>query len=215
MSDLILHNYFRSSTSTRVRVALGLKGLAYDYVSWNLRDNAHLSDAYLKINAQGVVPALIVDGHVLTQSIAIIEYLDELFPEPALLPGRAEDRARIRSLAAMIACEIHPLNNLRVLRHLETMFQANSEAQAKWFEHWVHATFKPLEHALSSDDRTGRFCHGDSPGLADICLFSQVLNNRRFEISLTGYPTIERIHNACLELEPFSSATPEKQIDAV
>ena len=214
MNEIVLHNYFRSSTSTRVRAALAIKRLQYDYVTWNLRDGAQNSQEFLAINPQGIVPALVIDGQVLTQSVPIIEYLDERFPEPALLPTNAGDRARVRALAAMVACEIHPLNNLRVLRYLKSSLGADAQAQAQWFRHWVHTTFEPLEQMLSSDSRTARFCHGDEPGLADICIFAQVLNNRRFDIEIGDYPTIERIYAACIERPDFAAAIPEVQVDA-
>lgn len=211
---LRLHSYFRSSTSVRVRVALAMKGLDYDYVAWNLRADEQSSDAYRGINPQGLVPALEIYGLVLTQSLAIIEYLDERFPAPPLLPGDAAGRARVRALAGMIACDIHPLNNLRVLRQLERRFGAGPEAQADWVRHWVSATFDPLERLLAQSPATGRFSHGDTPGLADICLYAQVLNNERFGVSTADWPTIERINAACETLEPFRVSAPVLQPDA-
>lgn len=215
MTTLRLHSYFRSSTSVRIRVALALKGLAYDYVSWNLRAGEQSSEAYRAVNPQGLVPALEVDGLALTQSLAIVEYLDERFPNPPLLPADAAGRARVRAFAGMIGCDIHPLNNLRVLRQLEARFAAGPEAQADWFRHWVGETFPALEHMLAASPATGRFCHGDIPGLADICLYAQVLNNARFGIATDDWPTIGRIHAACADLEPFRLAAPGLQPDAV
>ncbi len=214
MSEIRLHSYFRSSTSVRVRVALAMKGLSYDYVAWNLRTGGHRSPDYLAINPQGVVPALEIDGLILTQSLPIIEYLEERFPDPALLPSDSAGRARVRALAAMIACDVHPLNNLRVLRHLETTFGADAEAQATWFRHWARATLDPMEKLLASAPQTGAFCHGERPGLADLCLFAQLLNNRRFGLLDTEWPTLARIYAACMEIPAFRAARPEEQPDA-
>lgn len=215
MSSLVLHNYFRSSTSTRLRVALNLKGLSYDYVAHHLRKGEQRGADYLALNPQGLVPALVLgDGTVLTQSLAIIEYLDETVPEPPLLPASAVDRARVRALAYAIACEVHPVNNLRVLNHLKSAFGADDAATAAWFRHWVQETFVALETMLSGDRRTGRFCHGDVPGLADLCLYAQVLNNRRFQVDMSPYPTIGRIFEACAALPAFAGAAPENQPDA-
>lgn len=210
-----LHNFFRSSTSTRVRAALNLKGLDYDYVPYVLRDGETRTPDYLTRNPQGLVPTLeLVDGISLTQSLAIIEWLEDEHPDPPLLPKDALGRARVRSLAAMIACEIHPLNNLRVLFRLRDQFNADEAAQKAWFSHWVSETFGPLEARLSGDPETGRFCHGDTPGLADICLYAQAWNNRRFDITLDPWPTIARIFNEIDQLPVFSSAAPPNQPDA-
>lgn len=213
MSDIRLHSYFRSSTSVRVRVALAMKGLDYGYVAWNLRAGEHRSAAYLAVNPQGIVPALEIDGLVLTQSLPIIEYLEERFPDPPLLPADSAGRARVRALASMIACEVHPLNNLRVLRHLETALDAGPETQAEWFRHWARSALDPMEHILAAAPQTGRFCHGDTPGLADICVFAQLLNNRRFGLEESEWPTLARIHAACLEIPAFRAARPEEQPD--
>ncbi|RWO58996.1 maleylacetoacetate isomerase [Mesorhizobium sp.] len=215
MSDLILHNYYRSSTSYRVRIALEMKGLTYQYVPHHLRHGEHLEPAYLSVNPQGLVPALILgDGTLLTQSLAIIEFLDETSPEPPLLPQDAPGRARVRMLAQMIACDIHPVNNLRVLTSLRTLFGAGDEDVANWFRHWVNEGFQPLEKILTSSAETGTFCHGETPGLADICLVAQVTSNARFGVDLTPYPTIARIHAACMALPAFQKAAPQNQIDA-
>jgi maleylpyruvate isomerase len=215
MSNLILHNYFRSSTSTRLRAALNLKGLSYEYVAHHLRKGEQRAPSYLTVNPQGLVPALVLgDGRVLTQSLAIIEYLDETHPQPPLLPSDPVDRARVRALAYAIACEIHPLNNLRVLSYLRSAFGAKDEQTDIWFRHWVTETFDPFERMLGDDARTGRFCHGDRPGLADVCLFAQVINNHRFGIDMTPYPTIARIFKACAAEPAFARARPESQPDA-
>ncbi|RWQ34799.1 MAG: maleylacetoacetate isomerase [Mesorhizobium sp.] len=215
MSDIVLHNYYRSSTSYRVRIALEMKGLTYQYVPHHLRHGEHLEPAYLSVNPQGLVPALVLgDGTLLTQSLAIIEFLDETRPEPPLLPQDALGRARVRMLAQMIACDIHPVNNLRVLTSLRTLFGAGDEDVVNWFRHWVNEGFQPLEKILASSPETGTFCHGDTPGLADICLVAQVTSNARFGVDMTPYPTITRIHAACMALPAFQKAAPENQIDA-
>jgi maleylpyruvate isomerase len=215
MTGLILHNYFRSSTSIRLRAALNLKGLTYDYAPHHLRKGEQRDAAYLAINPQGLVPALVLeDGAVLTQSLAIIEYLDEIHPSPPLLPQSALDRARVRALANAIALEIHPVNNLRVLAYLRSVFGAGDEAISTWFKHWVAETFAPLEAMLARDARTGRFCHGDAPGLADLSLYAQVLNNERFGVDMSPYPTISRIFAVCAMQAAFAAAAPDKQPDA-
>lgn len=214
MSAIRLHSFFRSSTSVRVRAALALKGLAYDYVAWDLRAGAQRSPAFRAINPQGLVPALEIDGLVLTQSLPIIEYLDERFPDPALLPADGAGRARVRALAAMIGSEIHPLNNLRVLKHIGAAFGADAEAQAEWFRHWAETTLSVMEEMLAASPATGRFCHGDAPGLADICLYAQLLNNRRFGIDNARWPVLSRIFAGCEALPEFRAAAPEAQPDA-
>ena len=215
MSELILHNYYRSSTSYRARIALEMKGLSYDYVPHHLRHGEHLEPAYLAVNPQGLVPALVLDdGALLTQSLAIIEYLDEIHPEPPLLPQDPLGRARVRMLAQMIACDIHPVNNLRVLTSLRTLFGAGDQDITNWFRHWVNEGFQPLEKILASSPQTGTFCHGEMPGLADICLAAQITSNARFGVDLTPYPTITRINAACMALPAFQKAAPQNQIDA-
>ncbi len=215
MSEIVLHNYWRSSTSYRVRIALEMKGLSYRYVPHHLRFGEHREPDYLAVNPQGLVPALIwTDGAVLGQSLAIIEFLDETAPEPPLLPRDAAGRARVRMLAQMIACDIHPVNNLRVLTSLRALFGAGDEDVANWFRHWVNEGFQPLEKILSSSSQTGTFCHGEIPGLADICLVAQVASNARFHVDMSPYPTISRIHAACMDLPAFLKAAPQNQIDA-
>ena len=214
MSDALLHGYFRSSTAFRVRIALNLKGVAYDQTFRHLRKGEQRAPDYLKLNPQGLVPTLEIDGQTLTQSLAIIEYLEETRPTPALLPKDAAGRARVRSLAYAVALEIHPINNLRVLEDLKTRFGADDAAAAGWFRNWVAETFGALETRLANEPQTGKFCHGDTPGLADICLVPQVINNTRFNVDMTPYPTISRINAACLELEAFKAALPANQPDA-
>jgi maleylpyruvate isomerase len=215
MAGLTLYNYYRSSTSYRVRIALELKGLPYDYVPEHLRQGQHLEPPYLAVNPQGLVPALILeDGTMLSQSLAIIEYLDETHPEPPLLPTDALGRARVRMLAQMIACDIHPVNNLRVLTSLRTLYGAGDDDINGWVRHWVSETFEPMETLLASSPQTGTFCHGETPGLADICLVAQVTSNQRFGVDMTPYPTISRINAACLGVPAFMTAAPQNQPDA-
>ena len=212
---LTLHNFFRSSTSTRLRTALNLKGVAYDYVAYVLRKGETRTPQYLALNPQGLVPALErEDGKVLTQSLAIIEWLEEIRPEPALLPADPDGRARVRALAYMTACEIHPLNNLRVLGYLADRFGADEAGQKEWFTHWVTTTFDALESMLAGDAETGAFCHGDTPGLADICLYAQVWNNRRFEIETARWPTIAGIFGRLDAIPAFRDGAPPNQPDA-
>jgi maleylpyruvate isomerase len=212
---LRLHNFFRSSTSIRVRVALNLKGLNYDYVPYVLREGQTRTPTYLAKNPQGLVPTLErEDGTFLTQSMAIMEWLDETHPSPGLLPSDSDGRARVRALSQMIACEIHPLNNLRVLMYLNQHFGADEQAQKTWFTHWLTLTFDALESQLARDADTGTFCHGDAPGMADICLYAQVWNNRRFAINHDRWPTIYRIFNALDVIPAFRDGAPPAQPDA-
>lgn len=213
---LRLHNYFRSSTSTRLRAALHLKGLAYEYVGVHLPDGAHRDPAFGALNPQGLVPALeLEDGTVLTQSLAIMEWLDEAYPERPLLPADAIGRARVRALAQMVALEIHPINNLRVLNYVAGELGGGEASKAKWFAHWVHTTFAPLEQMLEKSPDTGTFCHGDVPGYADCCLYAQMWNNRRFGVDMARYPVIRSIFDALDALPAFADAAPDKQPDAV
>jgi len=215
MPEYILHNYFRSTTSLRVRVALNMKGLDYEYVSYALLNKDHKSDAYLKLNPQGLVPALeIKDEAVLTQSMAILEYLDEEHPEPPLLPIDALGRARVRALAGIIAVDIHPINNLRILKYLDTEFGADADAKKAWFQEWAHQGMKALETRLVDEPATGKFCHGDTPTLADICLYAQMFNNQRFELDMSPFPTIMAIFRECECLPAFADAAPLNQPDA-
>ena len=211
---LTLHGYFRSSASFRVRIALNLKGVAAAHVSHHLRRNEQRAPAYLALNPQGLVPSLQTDdGQVLVQSMAIIEYLDEVYPTPALLPADPAGRARARALADIIACDIHPIDNLRVLRYLRTEMGQDEAAVQRWYNHWITEGFNALEPMLAAGP-AGRFCHGDSPGIADICLVPQVVNSRNYKLDLSPYPTISRIFEACLALPAFADAMPERQPDA-
>ncbi|MEC9342934.1 MAG: maleylacetoacetate isomerase [Pseudomonadota bacterium] len=213
--EIVLHSYFRSSTSFRVRAALNLKGLSYTYVAHSLLEGAHKQARFLAINPQGLVPSIVWDdGTVLSQSLAIVEFIDEVAPEPPLLPGDPQGRARVRSLAQMIACDIHPVNNLRILNALRSRFGASDGDVSDWFRHWVGETFVPLEALLAGSDATGRFCHGDSPGVADLCLAGQVINNARFDVDMAPYPTINRIFDNCMSIEAIGNAAPANQPDA-
>lgn len=212
---IVLHNYFRSSTSFRVRAVLNWKQIDYQQATYPLRDNAHQSAPFLAVNPQALVPALVWhDGTVLTQSMAIMEFLDEVCPAPPLLPADRAGRARVRALTQMIGCDIHPLNNLRVLRHIQQKFGADTAAQADWFRHWVTACFDPLEAMLAASPHTGKFMHGDSPTMADFTLAGQLVNNRRFEIVPEHWPLIHRIGEACFALDAVEKALPGNQPDA-
>jgi maleylacetoacetate isomerase len=209
-----LYDYFRSSAAFRVRIALNLKRLSAERAFIHLRRNDQSAPAYLALNPQGLVPALEEDGQVFTQSLAIIEYLDETHPEPPLLPGHPADRARVRALAQIVACDIHPIDNLRVLRYLADPLGHDEATIGRWFNHWIAKGFAALEQFLAEDGQAGAFCHGDAPGLADICLVPQVFNARRYKLDMAPYPTIGRIFDACMKLAAFEQARPEKQPDA-
>ena len=215
MSGLTLHNYFRSSTSVRVRAALNLKGLAYDYVPLSLLKGEQGSAAHLALNPSGLVPTLVTPKGAVPQSMAILELLDEVHPEPPLLPSDPMGRARVRSLAQIVAADIHPVNNLRILQHLETEFGVDAAGKAAWFRKWASAGMQAMETRLAGEPETGRFCHGDTVGLADLCLYAQVLNNARFEVDMAPYHTIQRIHAACMAVPALEQAAPANQPDAV
>lgn len=214
MTRYVLHNFFRSSTSYRVRAALNLKGLEYDYRSYALRKREQRTGDYLAMNPQGLVPTLETPQGPLSQSLAILEWLDEVHPEPPLLPADPWERARVRSLAHAVALEIHPLNNLRVLQYIQQEFGADEQGVAAWFRHWVGETFPAVESRLAGEAATGRYCHGDTPGMADLCLAAQVVNNRRFDVDMTPYAAINRVFEALMVLPAFESALPENQPDA-
>ena len=211
-----LHTYFRSSAAYRVRIALNLKGLDYEAVPVHLvrGGGEHRQPAYLGLNPAGLVPALEDQGQVLTQSLAIVEYLEETHPQPALLPAAALDRARVRAIAQAIACDIHPVNNLRVLQYLTRELGVSEEQKNAWYRHWIGVGLQAVEAMLAGDARTGAFCHGDTPGLADCCLVPQVFNARRFGCELSAMPTVLRIADHCAGLEAFRRAAPEAQPDA-
>lgn len=208
-----LYSYYRSGTSHRVRIALNLKQLRYEIVPVNLREREHKEARYLALNPQGLAPTLEIDGEHLIQSPAILEYLEERWPEPPLLPSDPLARARVRALAAIIGCDIHPINNLRILNALRTNFGANEDAVKRWCGQWISAGFDALEKLLQSRP-AGRFCHGDAPTLADVYLVPQVYSARRFEVDLTPYKAIVEIDRACAELDAFRAAEPANQVDA-
>jgi maleylacetoacetate isomerase len=208
-----LYGFFRSSAAFRVRIALNLKQLDYDGAFIHLRRGDQSRPEFLGINPQGLVPALEIDGQTLIQSLPIIEYLDETHPQPPLLPGDAAGRARVRALAAIVACDIHPLNNLRVLRYLQRPLGHDQAAIGGWYNHWIARGFGALEPLLAGDRRTGAFCHGERPGLADIALVPQVVNAERYQFDLAPYPTITRIFETCMKLDAFAAAHPEQQPD--
>ncbi len=210
-----LFDYFRSSAAYRVRIALNLKGIAPERSFVPLRKGAQRAEDYLALNPQGLVPALTTDdGDVITQSLAIIEWLEETHPRPPLLPAAANERARVRSLALSIACDIHPLNNLRVLNYLTGTLGVDEAQRDGWYKYWIDLGFEALERRLAAERATGRFCHGDAPTLADVCLVPQVANARRFAVDLAPYPTLLRIDAECAALSAFADAAPARQPDA-
>ena len=209
-----LYNYFRSSASYRVRIALALKGLDYEYVPVQLTQNEQLSESYAAVSASRLVPLLIDGDAALTQSLAIIEYLDETHPQPPLLPGDAVARARVRALALDVACEIHPLNNLRVLRYLVRDLKLSDDDKNRWYRHWVETGLETVERQIVSHPATGRFCHGDAPTLADITLVPQIFNAQRMDCRLDHVPTVMRIFGECMQLEAFAKTQPSACPDA-
>jgi maleylacetoacetate isomerase len=210
---MILHGYFRSAAAFRVRIALNLKGVEADHVFHHLRQGEQSAPNYLALNPQGLVPTLEIGDTTLTQSLAIIEYLDETVPSPPLLPKDPIGRARVRSLAQMVACDIHPIDNLRVLNYLrKPLGHSDAEVDA-WYNHWAGLGLAAIEARLA-DGKTGRFCHGDTPGLADICLIPQVANAGRFGLDLASFVRIRAIYAAAMDLPAFAKASPSAQPDA-
>jgi len=211
-----LHTYYRSSASYRVRIALNLKGLAHDqaYVHLSKEGGGQFAPGFDALNPQHLLPVLEVDGLVLPQSLAIIEYLDETRPAVPLLPADAKGRARVRALSQAIAADIHPINNLRVLKYLSAELGVSADGKNAWYRHWVTLGLDALERQLANSPDTGAFCHGDTPGMADCCLVPQLYNARRFECDLEPYPTLLAIEARCAELAAFRDARPEVQPDA-
>jgi maleylpyruvate isomerase len=211
-----LYSYFRSSAAYRVRIALNLKNLPYDYVPVHLLRNGgeQLEPAYRRLNPDAILPTLVDGDNVLQQSLAIIEYLEETHPEPPLLPKSPADRVYVRSVALQVACEIHPLNNLRVLKYLKHTVGADDATRDAWYRHWIESGFVTLEEHLAGDSRTGKLCFGDTPTLADACLVPQVFNAQRFKIDVTQFPTIQRIHDHASQFDAFARAAPGVQPDA-
>ncbi len=207
-----LYNYCRSSASYRVRIALALKGLDYDYTAVHLQKNEHLADAYAAVSAAGLVPTLIDGAHTLSQSLAIMEYLEETHPQPALLPALPAERARVRALALDIACEIHPIANLRVLRYLVRDMHVSEDDKNRWYRHWVETGLEVVERQLAAQPAT--FCHGSTPTLADCTLVPQIFNARRMDCRLDHVPQVMRVFDACMKLDAFEQTRPERCPDA-
>lgn len=209
-----LYTYFRSSASFRVRIALNLKGLAYEPSFVHLPKGQHRAPGYCALNPQALVPTLADAGRLLTQSLAIIEYLEETHPQPPLLPADPPGRARVRSLAMLIACEIHPVNNLRVLQYLKRALGQNEEQVNAWYRHWIGDGLAKFESDLVRGKDGGRFCHGDLPGMADCCLVPQIFNAQRYQCDTAPYPATMRIFAECMKLDAFERAQPSQQPDA-
>ena len=210
-----LYNYFRSSASFRVRIALALKGLTYEYLPVHLVRGDQLKPSFRDMAPAALVPMLVDGDHQLTQSMAIIEYLDETHPEPALLPGDAFTRARIRALAQDIACEIHPLDNLRVLRYLVNELNISEDDKNGWYRHWVETGLDAVERQLAASPMTGHFCVGDTPTLADCVLVPQIFNAQRMDCRLDHIPTVMRVFGECMTLDAFVKSQPSACPDAV
>lgn len=213
MSDIILHGMWRSSASYRVRIGLNLKGLAYEQKNYALSTGEHKTEEFICKNPQGLVPTLEVNGKTISQSMSILEYLDHISPNYRLLPKDPNERARIQSISYAIACEIHPLLNLRILKYLRNGF--DQDGVTEWYHHWVKQEFTALEKKLSTEQETGLFCHGDKPSFADCLLVPQVYNANRFKCNLSDYPIILRINEECLKIQAFNEAVPENQPDAI
>ena len=209
-----LYSFFRSGTSHRLRIALHLKGLATDYIAVDLRAGAHLKAAFKAINPQGLVPALDTDEQVLIQSPAIIEWLEEKYPTPALLPQQPEARAHVRALAAIVGCDVHPVNNRRILEYLRKQFGADEAAIHAWCGTWITDGFNAYEALLAADKQRGQFSFGDAPSVADVYLIPQIESARRFKVDLTQWPLIAGVEAACMKLEAFQKSAPLQQPDA-
>ncbi|HXH02296.1 MAG TPA: maleylacetoacetate isomerase [Candidatus Competibacteraceae bacterium] len=209
-----LYNFFRSGTSHRLRIALNLKGIAYEYVPVDLRTEEHLGAAFRTLNPQQLVPVLIEGDLTLIQSPAIIEWLEERYPTPALLPADPDDRAQVRALAAIIGCDIHPINNRRILEYLRKQLGCDETAVLAWCANWIRAGFDALEAMLAADCRRGDFCFGNAPTLADVYLIPQVESARRFNVDLAPWPNIVAIDRSCAEIDAFRRAAPSAQPDA-
>ncbi len=211
-----LYSYWRSSAAYRARIALNLKGLDYEIVPVHLVANGgeQHTDRYHALNPQELIPSLVDGANTVTQSLAIIEYLDETYADEPLLPREPASRARVRSLALAIACDVHPLNNSRVMQYLERELRVAEDARLQWTRHWIALTFAALEERLAADPATGKFCHGDAPGMADALLIPQIYNARRWNMDLAPYPTLLRIDAACARLDAFVRAHPDNQPDA-
>lgn len=212
---LQLYSYWRSSAAYRVRIALNLKGLPYETLPVHLLNGGgeQHGETYRDVNPQELVPVLMHGSRILRQSMAIIEYLDETWPQNPLLPSNARDRQRVRALAQAVACEIHPLNNLRVQQYLEKTLKVSEAKREEWTRHWIAEGFRALERLLADNPSTGEYCEGDVPTMADCLLVPQVFNAQRFKVDMGGFPTIRRINESCLALPAFDAARPERQPD--
>ena len=209
-----LYTFFRSSASFRVRIALNHKGLKYEHAGVSLPKGEHLEAGYKSVNAQGLVPALEDGGRLLTQSLAIIEYLDEVYPGPKLLPMVPLDRAYVRAFSQIIACEIHPLNNLRTRKYISKTCKLDEDGVNAWYRHWIAEGFQVMEALLVQERKNGKYCYRDQVTMADCCLVPQVFNAILYKCDLKPYPTVMRIHEACMKLDAFVLAQPSKQPDA-
>jgi maleylacetoacetate isomerase len=209
-----LYTYFHSSASYRVRIALNLKGLAHEQAFIHLQKAEHSAPAFKSLNPAGLVPALEDSGNVIAQSLAIMEYLDETAPGPKLMPTQPLERAYVRAFSQIVACEIHPLNNLRVLNYLKQSYSLDQEGINGWYRHWIAEGFDMMESFLAKERRCGRFCLGDQPTMADCCLVPQVFNAQRYKCDLSPYPTVMRINDECAKLDAFVGAHPMNQPDA-
>jgi maleylacetoacetate isomerase len=209
-----LYTFFRSSASFRVRIALNWKGLAYEPVGVSLPKSEHLQPGYKSVNPAGLVPALEDGGRVLAQSLAIMEYLDEVHPRARLLPADPLDRHYVRAFSQIVACEIHPLNNLRTLRYVKKSYGLDDEGVNAWYRHWIAEGFAMMETFLEREQRHGKYCWRDQVTLADCCLVPQVFNAQRYKCDLAPYPTVMRLHEECMKLDAFIEAQPSKQPDA-
>jgi len=213
-NDFTLYTYFRSSAAFRARIALNLKGVEAEQISVQLLKHGQHAPAYARLNPQQLVPTLMHEGHAVGQSLAIIEYLDEIKPEPPLLPKDPLARARVRQIAYAVACDIQPINNLRIQKFLRSPLGHGEDDVVTWQRHWITLGFDALEAMLSSSQQTGRYCHGDTPTLADICLVPQMANARRVTMDTSAWPTLHRIEQAALALSAFDKALPQNQPDA-
>jgi len=217
MAGMKLYTYWRSTAAYRVRIALNIKTMQYEQVPVHLtKDGGEQHQGqYRAKNPQGLVPTLMDGGKLITQSLAIVEYLEEKQASPSLLPNEPSARARVRSLAQLIACEVHPLNNLRVLQYLSNEVGVSDSQKTAWYHHWLAEGLGAMEMRLANESDTGQFCHGDEPGLADLCLVPQLYNARRFDFPLDDFPTLVEIDARCRDLDAFRAAAPEAQPDAV
>ena len=211
---IVLYSFFNSSTSYRVRIALALKGIEYQYKGVNIRQGDEYQAQYIDINPSRSVPVLVDDNLTLTQSMAILQYLDERYPEPRLLPDAPVKRTRVLELCSGIACDMHPVNNLRILKYLGTELQATSDDRSAWYRHWIRQGFKAVETLLNRYG-SGEFCFGDTPGLADCCLVPQVANALRMDCDMQAYTRVMSIYDTCLQVAAFKKAAPENQPDFI